>query len=117
MALHRKEQWLLLQERMRIARDIHDDLGSRMTQLVLHGEVAQSDLPADSDTRVQIDRICEEARGILSTLDEILWAVNPKRDTFRDFTSFICGYAQEFFKSTRIQCLFRSRPGSVLVRR
>ena len=32
-------------------------------------------------------------------MDEILWAVNPKRDAFRDFTSFICGYAQEFFNS------------------
>ena len=110
LALHRKEQWLLQQERARIARDIHDDLGSRMTQLVLHGEVAQSELPVDSEIRSQIDRICEEARGILSTMDEILWAVNPKRDAFRDFTSFICGYAQEFFKPTRIQCLFDLTP-------
>jgi signal transduction histidine kinase len=110
VALHRKEQWLLQQERMRIARDIHDDLGSRMTQLVLHGEVAQSELPSESETRLQIDRICEEARGILSTLDEILWALNPKRDAFRDFTSFICGYAQAFFKPTRIQCLFDVDP-------
>jgi signal transduction histidine kinase len=112
LALHRKEQWLLRQERARIARDIHDDLGSRMTQLVLHGEVAQSELPTESDTRLQIDKICEEARGILSTLDEILWAVNPKRDTFRDFTSYICGYAQEFFKSTRIHCLFDLDPAA-----
>ncbi len=112
LALHRKEQWLLGQERARIARDIHDDLGSRMTQLVLHGEVAQSELPTESETRLQIDRICEDARGILSTLDEILWAVNPKRDTFRDFTSYICGYAQEFFKSTRIHCLFDLDPSA-----
>jgi len=39
---------LLQRERARIAMDIHDDLGSRMTQLVLHGEVAQSELPAES---------------------------------------------------------------------
>jgi len=110
LAFHRKEQWLLQQERARIARDIHDDLGSRMTQLVLHGEVAQSELPAESETRLQIDRICEDARGILSTMDEILWAVNPKRDAFRDFTSFICGHVEEFFKSSRIQCLFDVDP-------
>ncbi|SPE53189.1 Integral membrane sensor signal transduction histidine kinase (fragment) [Verrucomicrobia bacterium] len=110
LALHRKEQWLLQKERARITRDIHDDLGARMTQLVLHGEVAQSELPAESETRLQIDRICEEARGILSTMDEVLWAVNPKRDSFRDFSSYICGYAQEFFKSTRIQCWFDLDP-------
>jgi signal transduction histidine kinase len=110
LALHRKEQWLLERERARIARDIHDDLGSRMTQLVLHGEVAQSELPADSCTRLQIDRICEDARDVLSTMDEILWAVNPKHDTFRDFTSYVCSYAEEFLKPTQIQCLFDLGP-------
>ncbi|MGA2747488.1 MAG: ATP-binding protein [Verrucomicrobiota bacterium] len=110
LAAHRKERWLLQRERARIARDIHDDLGSRMTQVVLHGEVAQSELPADSPTCLQLDRMCEEARGVLSAMDEILWAVNPKRDTFRDFTSYVCGYAQEFLKPTSIQCLFDVDP-------
>jgi hypothetical protein len=110
LALHQKERWLLQQERARIARDIHDDIGSRMTQLVLHGEVAQSDLPDDSKMRPQLDRICEEARGLLSSMDEILWAVNPRRDTLRDFASYVCDYAQKFLISTQIQCLFEVDP-------
>jgi signal transduction histidine kinase len=105
LALHEKERRLLQEERARIARDIHDDLGSRMTQLVLHGEVAQSELPPASCTRQQLNRICEEAREILSTMDEILWAVNPRRDTLHEFTSYVCGFAQEFLKPTHIQCL------------
>jgi signal transduction histidine kinase len=110
LAIHRRERWLLQRERARIARDVHDDLGSRMTQLVLHGEVAQSELPSDSPTRLQIDRICQEAREVLCTMDEILWELNPKRDTFRDFASYVCGYAQGFLKSTQIQCLFDVAP-------
>jgi signal transduction histidine kinase len=110
LALHRQERWLLQQERARIARDIHDDLGSRMTQLVLHGEVAQSDLPQESETRSQLQGICDEARALLASMDEILWAVNPRRDTLRDFTSYICGYAHDFFKHTTIQCLFDVDP-------
>jgi signal transduction histidine kinase len=110
LALHRKEQWLLQRERARIAMDFHDDLGSRMTKLVLHGEVVQGQLPSDSETRLRLEKICEEARGILSTMDEILWAVNPKRDAFGDFISYVCGYAQELFKPTRIQCVFDMDP-------
>jgi signal transduction histidine kinase len=110
LAMHRKESWLLQRERARIARDIHDDVGSRMTQLVLHGEVAKSELPCESAMRPQLDKICEEARGVLSTMDEILWAVNPKRDTFGDFTSYVCDYAQTFLKPTSIQCLFDVPP-------
>ncbi|HEX3800076.1 MAG TPA: ATP-binding protein [Verrucomicrobiae bacterium] len=110
LALHRKERWLLRQERARIARDIHDDFGSRMTQLVLQGEVAQSELSLESETRPQLHAICEEARGLLASMDEILWAVNPRRDTLRDFASYVCGYAQEFFKRTSVQCLFDVDP-------
>jgi signal transduction histidine kinase len=106
LALHQKERWLLQRERARIAREIHDDIGSRMTQLVLHGEVAQSGLKADSETSNQLAQICEEARGLLSTMDEILWAVNPRRDTLRDFAAYVCNYAQKFLKPTQIQCLF-----------
>jgi signal transduction histidine kinase len=106
LSLQRKEQLLLQQERARIARDIHDDVGSRMTQLVLNGEVMQSELSSDSSLRPQLDRICQEAREVLSTMDEILWAVNPRRDTLRDFSSYVCSYAENFLKSTPIQCLF-----------
>jgi signal transduction histidine kinase len=110
VALHQKEKLLLQGERERIARDIHDDIGARMTQLVLRGEVAQSDLTGDSKTRQHLNGICEEARGLLSTMDEILWAVNPRRDTLRDFSSYVCNYAQTFLNSTSIQCLFEVDP-------
>lgn len=110
VALQRKEQWLLHRERARIARDIHDDIGARMTQLVLHGEVAQNDLPPGSDMRLEMEGLCQEARQLLSTMDEILWAVNPQRDTLRDFSSYVCNYAQTFLKPTSIQCLFEVDP-------
>jgi len=110
LALHRKDRQLLQNERARIAMDIHDDIGARMTQLVLHGEVAQNELPADSETRQHLNLICEEARGLLSTMDEILWAVNPRRDTLRDFADYVCNYAQEYLEPTRIQCLFAVDP-------
>jgi signal transduction histidine kinase len=106
LAIHQKENLLLQQERTRIARDIHDDIGSRMTQLVIYGEEAQNGLPVGSETRLQLVQICEEARRLLSTMDEILWAVNPRRDTLRDFTAYVCKYAQTYLKSTQIQCLF-----------
>ena len=106
LAFHRKERQMLRQERARIAREIHDDIGARMTQLVLHGELAQSGLAEGSETNQQLVQICEDARGLLSTMDEILWAVNPQRDTLRDFTAYVCNYAQKFLKPTQIQCLF-----------
>jgi signal transduction histidine kinase len=110
LATHKKERFLLQRERERIARDIHDDIGARMTQLVLHGEVAQYELPVDAEMRQRLNWICEEARGLLSTLDEILWAVNPRRDTLRDFIDYVCKYTEDFLAPTRIQCFFEVGP-------
>jgi signal transduction histidine kinase len=110
LTLHRKERRLLRRERARIAREIHDDIGARMTQIVLHGEVAQSGLPDGSEIQLQILQLCEDARGLLSTMDEILWAVNPRRDTLRDFAAFVCKYAEEFLKHAQIQCLLEVDP-------
>jgi signal transduction histidine kinase len=109
--LHNNEQQLLQRERARIARDIHDDLGTRVTQLVLQGEVAQNGLPPASKTRGQLERISEEAREALRAMDEILWAINPRRDTLHEFATFVCGHAQTFLKATPIQCVLDVEPG------
>lgn len=111
LAFQQKEQQLLQQERARIAREIHDDIGARMTQLVLLGEVVQNGLPGGSEMQVQIGHLCEEARGLLATMDEILWAVNPRRDTLRDFAAYVCKHAEEFLKHTKIQCIFEVDSG------
>jgi signal transduction histidine kinase len=103
LGMQSQAQRFLQLERARIARDIHDDLGARLTQLVLLGEVAQTELPAASETRPQIDAICEKARDLSHVVDEIVWAVNSRRDTLRDFASYVCKYAQIFLHS-RMRC-------------
>lgn len=110
VVFHRRERSLLQEERTRIARDIHDDMGGRMTQLVVHVEVTQSELPAESEMRPQLTWIGEEMRGLLSTMDEILWAVNPRCDTLRDFADYVCNHAHEFLKPAQIQCFFSIDP-------
>jgi signal transduction histidine kinase len=97
-------------ERARIARDIHDDLGARLTHLVLLGEVAQSELPADSGARAQFGQICEKARELSQAMDEIVWAVNSRRDTLRDFSTYVCKYAKYFLDSTTIRCRLDVEP-------
>jgi signal transduction histidine kinase len=110
LALHQKERWLLQRERARIAMDVHDDIGSRITQLVLNGEVAKEELPENSKTRAQLGEICDDARRILSSIDEILWALNPRLDTLQDFANYICDYAHKYLEPSAIECVFEVDP-------
>ncbi len=104
LAVQSKAQEMLQRERARIARDIHDELGAGLTQLLLLGEVAQQEAPATAESRSQIERLCGKARGLSVTLDEIIWLVNSRRDTLRDFASHACKYAQSFLADTPIRC-------------
>jgi len=104
LAAQTKAQKFLQVERARIARDIHDDLGAQLTQLLLLGEVAQREHPEASTARGQFTQLCTGARALAHALDEIVWAVNSRRDTVRDFTSYVCKYAQIFLDPTGIRC-------------
>jgi len=110
LAAQLKAQRLLQRERARIARDIHDDLGAGLTQLVLLGEVARSEMPGKEESRGQITQLCENARSLMITLDEIVWAVNSRRDTLKDFATYMCKYAQAFLQSTSIRCRLDVEP-------
>jgi len=110
LALQSKARNLLQQERARIARDIHDELGAGLTQLVLLGELAQNDLSETSEQRAQIGQLCEKTRGLLTSMDELVWAVNSRRDTLRDFATHACKYAQAFLSNTDIRCRLDVEP-------
>lgn len=99
-----KQQNAIERERGRIAKDIHDDLGSNLTRIMMLGERAQDDLnnPAELDTHVK--KIVACACDTVQTLDEIVWAVNPENDTLDGLVAYINLYISRFFESTNIAC-------------
>jgi len=110
LAAQAKAQNVLQLERVRIARDIHDDLGAQLTQLLLLGEVAQREHPENSPAQSQFTQICDRARELAHAMDEVVWAVNSRRDTVRDFTSYVCKYAQNYLRPTNIRCRLDVEP-------
>jgi signal transduction histidine kinase len=70
---------------------------------VLTGEDVQEALPEDSPVRMQLGEIWDDARKVLSSIDEILWALNPRLDTLRDFADYICDYTQKFLEPSGIE--------------
>jgi signal transduction histidine kinase len=106
LVIQSREQQVVRRERARIARDIHDELTAGLTKLVLLGETTQSDLPRDSEMRGQITQLCEQARGLLNSMNETIWVINSQRDTVRDLVSYVCKYAETFLRQTPIRCRF-----------
>ncbi len=99
-----KSRDLLQRERSRIARDIHDELGAGLTQLLLLGEVVRKEAWSAASSQTGIERMCGKARGLATTVDEIVWAVNSRHDMLQDFARHVCKFAQSFFANTAIRC-------------
>ena len=110
LAAQSRAQKFLQVERARIARDIHDDLGAQLTQLLLTSEVAQREQLEDSPARGQFTEICGQARELAHALDEVVWVVNSQRDTVRHFVSYVCKYAQMYLQTTSIRCRLDVEP-------
>jgi ligand-binding sensor domain-containing protein/signal transduction histidine kinase len=91
-----RQQQALDNERARIARDLHDQLGASLTQVSLLGELVESDKDLPDEVESHARQITQTARETTRTLDEIVWAVNPSNDTLDGLITYFCKYAQEY---------------------
>jgi signal transduction histidine kinase len=98
-----KQDRAMERERTRIARDIHDDLGARLTKICKLSERAQR-LAPDSPAIEQVRSIHGTAQEMLGRLDETVWAVNPRNDRLDRLADYILHYAEEFFRQTDVRC-------------
>ncbi len=88
-------------ERARIARDLHDDLGASLTEISILAALAAEDATG-SPLHSPLDQLSSKATNVVGTLDEIVWAVNPREDTLRSLVEYIAAFAREFLDLARI---------------
>jgi signal transduction histidine kinase/ligand-binding sensor domain-containing protein len=91
-------------ERTRIARDIHDDLGARLTHMAYLSDLASTELPERTPNTNRLMEIAQASRQTVRALDEIVWAVNPRKDSLIHLLEYISQYANSFFRGTNIRC-------------
>jgi signal transduction histidine kinase/ligand-binding sensor domain-containing protein len=100
-----EEQNLLESERIRIAQDLHDEMGAKLCRISFLSEHANRLGPNSDQLKDQVATIAHDSRELLLSLDEIVWAVNPHNDTLEHVGSYIGQYAQEYLQGTGIECV------------
>jgi signal transduction histidine kinase len=96
-------------ERSRIARDLHDELGTGLTEVSLLASAGLGQFQDGEKIRSRLHTIAEKARALVSGLDVIVWAIDPKRNSLQSFADYLGSYAKELFSSSEIVCRLKIR--------
>src|SRR6266705_1403676 len=104
--LRLENQRALEQERLRIAHDIHDDLGARVTQISLLSALAQENASFPEKARADFDKVSKMSRELVSALYETVWAVNPENDNLEALGNYVCQMVKQLCERTPLRCRF-----------
>lgn len=99
-----EQQAALDKERSRIARDMHDEVGAKLTRLSLLSEMAGGHPEIPPGVRGEVREISETARETIRSFEEIVWAVNPRNDTLADLVHYLCRYVEDYFEGSSVRC-------------
>lgn len=72
--------------RLRIARDLHDEVGSGLSGIALSGDILSTKLELEENGNTeQLKKITNNARALASSLDSIVWMIDANKETLQDF--------------------------------
>ena len=90
--------------RLRISRDIHDDIGHSLTKISLLSDMTASDKQINSPEAIEtLGRISDYSRNVNASLSEIVWAVSPKHDSLDSLIVYMRNHIHQFFENTGIR--------------
>jgi two-component sensor histidine kinase len=96
--------------RTRIAADLHDDIGSSLSQIALLSEVVRRrvtrDDPPVTDSLAQI---AGSSRELVDSMSDIVWAIDPRKDHLSDLIQRMRRFASEVFTARDIEFRFLER--------
>jgi len=95
--------------RRRIATDLHDDIGSSLSQIFLLSEVARQRIGRDDNSVEEpLSMIANASHELVGSMSDIVWAINPHKDQLSDLVQRMRRFASELLEARNIEFTFRA---------
>lgn len=101
---------LLLEERTRIGRELHDDLGGGLSTIRLMTEMIKD--PQFGLNGTYLDNISSKSKELIQNMNEIVWSLNTTNDNIAGMIVYIRQYAGTFLDDTNINLHF-NQPANI----
>ena len=101
----------LEQVRRRIAADLHDDIGSSLTQISIFSEVLQQRIDKSNETVLEpLEFIATSSRELIDSMSDIVWAINPQKDFLSELSGKMHRFAADVFTAKNIEFTYAATP-------
>jgi len=97
------KQQSLAQERSRISKDMHDDLGSGLTKISIMAELLKANKKSEKESE-QIEKISKTTHDLIDNMSQIIWAMNPDNDQIENILGYLRKFTLDFFEDSETQC-------------
>jgi signal transduction histidine kinase len=88
--------------RNRIARDIHDEIGSGLSKIALLSSGMERKLSEQEELSKTNRRIKQLSSEVIQNMGEIIWAVNPGNDSVSSLFAYLRNYLNHFAEETQL---------------
>lgn len=97
--------------RSEISRNLHDEVGSTLTNISLGSLLAQKQLQKEGPVNKILERIYQDSQTVSEAMREIVWSINPSIDTLGDALPRMLRYASELLEAKDIELQANLAPG------
>ncbi len=91
--LKKESEQALLNERFRISRELHDDIGSTLGSISIYSEVAKNRLKKNENAEEAIIKIGNTSRELIDKINDIVWSMNPDNESFEQLKNRVQVFA------------------------
>jgi signal transduction histidine kinase/ligand-binding sensor domain-containing protein len=91
-------------ERLRLARDLHDEVGSGLGRVILFAGEARRNRADPAQLDASLERVRDSAQALVQHAREIIWAVSPQHDTLPSVIERFGDYVEETLRAAGIAC-------------
>ncbi|MBK7212508.1 MAG: hypothetical protein IPH88_04235 [Bacteroidales bacterium] len=94
-------------ERLRISKDMHDEVGASLTRISILSELAKQRSGDREKSMEIIQQINEISGNVVDEMSEIIWTINPQNDNLVNFSSYFRQYASSYLETANIDSILR----------
>lgn len=97
------------QLREKVARDLHDDVGSTLTSINVLSELARIQVSEQNHpARQYLDRISQNSTEMMESMDDIVWSIKPDNDQLVKITARMREYTANVLEPQQIHYSFET---------